>query len=185
MWIIWIVVVIVVFLLCIFKWGAREKHISGTPFCEKVDLKNNICGFDFKNLTINEKTKKQNVLNYIVVCGCIPPFYVTEGEAEKAGYRTLKKNQRNLKKNEKHSLEFACPGKVIGGDVFQNKEGILPPGEYRKLDIDYDGHQRGGNRLVYSVNCLEHSSNWEERLKNCKVFSTYHYKKDWTKLFGI
>ncbi len=43
--------------------------------------------------------------------------------------------------------------KIIGGDVFGNREGLLPHKEGRKYlecDVNYKGGKRGAERIVYS-----------------------------------
>ena len=40
-------------------------------------------------------------------------------------------------------------GVMIGGDVFENREGLLPSGSYHEADVDYSAKNRGTKRLVY------------------------------------
>jgi hypothetical protein len=42
-------------------------------------------------------------------------------------------------------------GKSIGGDRFGNREGQLPPGDWREADLDYKGGHRGAKRLLFSA----------------------------------
>lgn len=44
-------------------------------------------------------------------------------------------------------------GYMIGGDVFENNEGLLPSGSYHEADVDYSGANRGTKRLIYQGNC--------------------------------
>ena len=66
---------------------------------------------------------------------------MTKSEARKAGW-------------ESGSLEKFFPGCSIGGDVFQNREGLLPKADgrtYYECDIDTAGrNSRGAKRIVFS-----------------------------------
>ena len=78
---------------------------------------------------------------------------VSQKEAQKLGW-----NGGPLK-------EYA-PGKSIGGDVFTNRQKILPTStsKYIECDIDANGTTRGSKRIVYST-------------ENYKVYyTTDHYK---------
>ena len=43
---------------------------------------------------------------------------------------------------------------MIGGDVFENREGLLPSGSYHEADIDYSAKNRGTKRLIYQSDCV-------------------------------
>ena len=64
------------------------------------------------------------------------------------------------------NLDDVLPGKVIGGNVYQNREEKLPEANGRvwyEADINYNGGYRNGERILYSNDGL--------------VFVTYdHYK---------
>ena len=55
------------------------------------------------------------------------------------------------------SVEKYAPGKCIGGDIFTNRQSILPiTHEYRECDIDTLGaSSRGPKRIVYSTDDFE------------------------------
>ncbi len=84
---------------------------------------------------------KDAVALYLHTYGRLPPNYVTKTDAKKAGW-------------EGGSLEKYYPGCSIGGDVFGNREGLLPdaPGRvYYECDIDTTGKSsRGAKRIVFS-----------------------------------
>ena len=82
---------------------------------------------------------KDEVALYIHIYGRLPGNFITKKEAKKLGW-------------EGGSLEDYAPGKVIGGDRFGNREGVLPDyGEYHECDIDTLGKKkRGAKRIVYS-----------------------------------
>ena len=45
-------------------------------------------------------------------------------------------------------------GVMIGGDVFDNREGLLPSGGYHEADVDYSAKNRGTKRLIYQSDCV-------------------------------
>jgi hypothetical protein len=45
-------------------------------------------------------------------------------------------------------------GVMIGGDVFENREGLLPSGTYHEADVDYSAKNRGTKRLIYRSDCV-------------------------------
>lgn len=78
---------------------------------------------------------------YLYNHGHLPGNYMTKSEARELGW-------------EGGSVEKYAPGYAIGGDVFGNREGLLPeaPGRvYYECDVDTEGtDSRGSHRLVYS-----------------------------------
>ncbi len=86
--------------------------------------------------------------------GELPDYYVSQKEAEQAGWG-----------RGKWPVNF-IPGKMIGGDRYENKDGHLPdaPGRvWYEADINYETGKRNGYRIVYSNDGL--------------MFATYdHYK---------
>ena len=86
-------------------------------------------------------TSKDDVALYIHTYGHLPSNFVTKSEARNAGW-------------EGGSLEDYFPGCSIGGDVFGNREGILPKKNgrtYYECDIDTMGKKsRGAKRIVFS-----------------------------------
>ncbi len=42
---------------------------------------------------------------------------------------------------------------MVGGDSFENAEGMFPGENYRECDVDYFGANRGTRRLVYGDSC--------------------------------
>ena len=92
---------------------------------------------------------------YISCLEKLPDNYVTQKEAEGAGWKQKKGNLREV-----------LPNATIGGDVFQNKENKLPYAESRILyeaDINYEAGFRNDSRILYSNDGL--------------IFATHdHYK---------
>lgn len=70
----------------------------------------------------------------------LPEKFVTKREAQQAGWRP----GRDLWQVP------ALRGHSIGGDRFGNREGRLPPGDWREADLDYRGGHRGAKRLLFS-----------------------------------
>lgn len=79
---------------------------------------------------------------FLVYTGKLPGYYVTKEEAEDAGWIKWKGN-----------LADVFPGKMIGGDVYRNKNKKLPlaPGRiWYEADIDYVSGFRNTYRILYS-----------------------------------
>lgn len=103
-------------------------------------------------------TSKEEVALYLYTYGKLPGNFVTKSEAKKLGWVASKGN-----------LQEVCEGCSIGGDVFGNREGLLPDKKgrtYYECDIDYDGGTRNGKRIIYSNDGLiyytdDHYSSFE------------------------
>ena len=82
-----------------------------------------------------------NVVLYLVAYDELPDNFITKKEARKLGWQG-------------GSVEDYLEGAAIGGDVFGNREGLLPEAKgrtYTECDIDTDGYSsRGARRLVFS-----------------------------------
>jgi len=80
------------------------------------------------------------VASYIKQFHKLPGNYITKKEAQSYGWHG-------------GPLKEYAPGKSIGGDVFTNRQGILPHSEkkYIECDIDANGTSRGPKRIVYST----------------------------------
>lgn len=103
----------------------------------------------------------ENVALYLHVYGHLPDNYITKSEANALGWRS-------------GSVERVAPGYAIGGDYFQNREGLLPKKDgrqYYECDIDTDGGKsRGSKRIVFSNDGLIY-------------YTTDHYRS-FTLLYG-
>lgn len=86
-------------------------------------------------------TTKEDVALYIHLYGKLPSNFITKSQAWKLGWKS-------------GALEPYAPGKCIGGDTFQNREGLLPKKAgrtYKECDIDtLGGGPRGAKRIVFS-----------------------------------
>ncbi len=72
----------------------------------------------------------------------LPDNYITKAQAMELGWKATLGN-----------LDEVAPGKMIGGDIFANRNGKLPsaPGRiWYECDIDYQGGYRNNARLIYS-----------------------------------
>ena len=85
-------------------------------------------------------TSMEDVSAYIKKYHKLPSNYITKEEARNLGWTG-------------GSLEPYAPGKSIGGDVFTNRQGILPHRDkkYIECDIDANTTSRGAKRIVYST----------------------------------
>jgi guanyl-specific ribonuclease Sa len=83
----------------------------------------------------------EEVSEYLYTYGYLPGNFITKADARALGW-------------EGGSVERYAPGCAIGGDVFGNKEGLLPKEKgrtYYECDIDTNGqNSRGAKRLVFS-----------------------------------
>ena len=86
-------------------------------------------------------TTKDDVALYIHTYGHLPDNFITKKDARALGWNG-------------GGLDDYADGKCIGGDRFENYEGLLPdaPGrEYHECDIDtLHAASRGARRIVYS-----------------------------------
>lgn len=76
----------------------------------------------------------------------LPSEYVTKNEAKRKGWEQKQGN-----------LAEVLPGKVIGGDVYKNKNSKLPDEIGRtwyEADFDYYGGYRNDSRILYSSDGL-------------------------------
>ena len=87
-------------------------------------------------------TAKEDVALYLMLYGHLPSNFITKSDAQALGWDSRQGN-----------LWDVAPGMSIGGDVFGNREGLLPKTKgrtYYECDIDYEGGYRGSKRIVYS-----------------------------------
>ncbi|MGG4217611.1 ribonuclease domain-containing protein [Paenibacillus jamilae] len=106
-------------------------------------------GCSLQTVSLKDSTHSNSVLTqfdevakYISEHNDLPGNYITKIEARKLGWEPSEGN-----------LEKVAPGKSIGGDVFRNREGLLPKKKGRiwyEADINYSGGVRGSDRILYS-----------------------------------
>ena len=85
-------------------------------------------------------TTPEDVAAYIHTFGTLPGNFITKKQAQKLGWVSSEGN-----------LWDVAPGKSIGGDYFGNREGLLPDGDYRECDVNYEGGFRQAERLIYGT----------------------------------
>ena len=84
----------------------------------------------------------QDIADYIFQYGELPDNFITKKEAQAMGWDSAK-----------NDVSDVAPGYSIGGDSFNNREGLLPKAKNRQwyeCDVNYDGDYRGGERIVFS-----------------------------------
>jgi hypothetical protein len=93
--------------------------------------------------------------DFVIAKGSLPPHYITKSQARKLGW------------NPGSDLSKVAPGKMIGGDVFGNREGALPAARgrrYHEADIGYRSGRRNAMRMVWSTDGLvfftDHYNQW-------------------------
>lgn len=94
-----------------------------------------ICDTDYNSddISLVNMTNPPGVSKYITACGSAPPFYTTKEEAKKAGWVSRKR---------RNNIQVVLPKRVIGGDIYEIRNGQLPQGKYLEYDINYSGDQR-------------------------------------------
>ena len=100
------------------------------------------------SLSRAQYTTKNEVAKYICENGHLPSNYVSKSEGKRLYEQ---KTGRNFTKWNFNPLTTL--GVMIGGDYFENREGLLPQGTWYEADVDYFASNRGTNRLVYSSGC--------------------------------
>lgn len=87
-------------------------------------------------------TARDDVAAYIRRYGKLPENYLTRDEAKALGWLSKQDN-----------LGVVAQGYAIGGDVFGNREGLLPSGQkriWRECDVNGASGKRSQERLVFS-----------------------------------
>ena len=91
-----------------------------------------------------EYTSRDDVVIYARKYKELPPNFINKAEA-----RELKR-ELGITEPGVNPSQYS-PGKQIGGDVFENRDGLLPSGKnYIECDVDYSDATRGAKRLVFT-----------------------------------
>ena len=124
----------VLLLLAFWFVGGMDSELPAQP-----DEITDVTGY-VEGLTIDPDGRYYSAFDvslYLHVHGHLPDNYITKDEARELGW-------------EGGSVEKVAPGYAIGGDVFGNREGLLPeePGRiYYECDVDTKGtDSRGAHR---------------------------------------
>lgn len=107
----------------------------------------------------NSYSSKDEVAEYIHKYKELPPNFITKKEAGALGWKSSEGN-----------LWEVTDKASIGGDIFGNREGLLPKKKgrvYYECDINYQGGYRGAERIVFSNDGLifytsDHYESFEE-----------------------
>ena len=93
----------------------------------------------------------EEVALYLYVFVELPPNFLTKDEARDLGWVSSEGN-----------LWEVADGMCIGGDIFGNREGLLPEENervYYECDVNYAGGFRGSERVVFSDDGLIYYTN--------------------------
>lgn len=106
------------------------------------DENQNSAGNSSSQQSIDQLTKDKTVIDYVKQNHKLPDYYVTKSEARKQGWDPSRGN-----------LCDVLPGKAIGGDKFNNREGSLPKDEkYFEADVNYNCGNRNADRIIFTKN---------------------------------
>lgn len=129
-------------------WRTMLRDLYGlsddAPESESADYGDAATGAEYRfELPV---TDPQQIVNYLDLYGELPENFITKREAMALGWD-----------NRYNYVGEVVPGKSIGGDRFNNYEGLLPKKKGRQwyeCDANYRGRKRGGERVLYSSDGL-------------------------------
>lgn len=112
----------------------------------------------------------EEVALYLYAFVELPPNFITKDEAYDLGWNSRQGN-----------LWDVAYGMCIGGDVFGNREGLLPESRertYYECDVNYEGGYREGERIVFSSDGLiyytgDHYESFE------MLYDGFYYEDAW------
>lgn len=124
-------IILILFIIGVF---AGLTALSSAENIKTIPINDTDITEDGEYCTLNE------VAAYIKEYHHLPSNYINKSEAKSLGW-------------EGGPLAKFAPGKSIGGDIFSNRQGILPKieGSYIECDINANGTSRGAERIVYST----------------------------------
>ena len=94
-------------------------------------------------------TTKDSVAAYLCKFDKLPSNYVGKNEGQ-----SLYESKTGKTFDKWNFNPWTTIGVMIGGDVFENREGLLPSGSYHEADVEYFDSSRGNKRLVYASDCV-------------------------------
>ena len=94
-------------------------------------------------------TTKDSVAAYLCKFDKLPSNYVGKNEGQ-----SLYESKTGNTFEKWNFNPWTTIGVMIGGDVFENREGLLPSGSYHEADVDYSAKNRGTKRLIYQSDCV-------------------------------
>lgn len=96
--------------------------------------------------SIAQLTQQDRVVSYLRQHQRLPDYYLTKAQARALGWSASLGN-----------LCQVASGKAIGGDIFGNREGLLPKKRkrvWREADLNYRCGYRGAERVLFSSDGL-------------------------------
>lgn len=94
-------------------------------------------------------TTRDSVAAYLCKFDKLPSNYVGKNEG-----KSLYESKTGNTFEKWNFNPWTTLGVMIGGDVFDNREGLLPSGSYHEADVDYSAKNRGMKRLIYQSDCV-------------------------------
>ena len=94
-------------------------------------------------------TTKDSVAAYLCKFDKLPSNYVGKNEG-----KSLYESKTGNTFEKWNFNPWTTIGVMIGGEVFDNREGLLPNGSYHEADVEYFDSSRGNKRLVYASGCV-------------------------------
>lgn len=123
------------------KKGNSNAVKTETVTYGSADNQNSV-GTSSNQQPIDELTKDKTVISYVKQNHRLPDYYITKNEARQQGWNPSKGN-----------LCEVLPGKAIGGDKFNNREGSLPQDDkYFEADVNYSCGNRKADRIIFTKN---------------------------------
>ncbi len=147
------------FICFYFALAACSSPTVSADTSEETPLGGETLDKNFSNKILTEKflfsidslgtyTSRDSVAGYLCRYGKLPGNYKTKSETRKL-FEDLGNSFSKWNFNPWETL-----GVMVGGDVFSNRENLLPEKSYRECDVDYSGKNRGTKRLVYADSCV-------------------------------
>ncbi|MDH6250565.1 hypothetical protein M2347_000292 [Chryseobacterium sp. H1D6B] len=135
------------FVMYLFNhYTIEKKGNTETPKTEKVsygstsDTSQDTPISQSDQQSIDQLTDEKTVIRYVKQNHKLPDYYITKNEARKQGWNPSQGN-----------LCDVLPGRAIGGDKFNNREGNLPQGEkYFEADVNYHCKNRNADRIIFT-----------------------------------
>ena len=128
------IVLVLALILTLFLMGSVS-----AGFFDFLNFGNDSGSSDVNVVEDGQYCTPNEVAAYIKHYHKLPSNYITKKEARSLGW-------------EGGPLKNYAPGKSIGGDVFTNRQHVLPDSDdkYIECDINANGTSRGAERIVYN-----------------------------------
>ena len=120
----------------------QSRKLPETNTGNKIDYSKETGQISVDIQEIDKLTAEEKVVPYVKQYGKLPDYYLTKGQARNRGWVAAKGN-----------LCEVLPGMAIGGDVFTNRQKLLPVKNGRKwfeADLNYNCGRRNADRILFS-----------------------------------